>query len=74
MGNKVHNNLTYLKEEAQSIRYQANIEENIVDVGPTKALINFAWFDSLNSIVWNHEVCSRLPKIWENQENGWKLK
>ena len=34
MGNKVHNNLTYLKEEAQSIRYQANIEENIVDVGP----------------------------------------
>ena len=45
---------------------------------PTKALINFAWLDSINSIAWNHEVCSCLLKIKEimkivkNRIKQWK--
>ena len=43
---------------------QTNIEENIMDVKSlTKALINFAWFDSISSITWNHEIYLSLLKI-----------
>ena len=44
---------------------------------PTKAQINFAWVDSMNSIVWSHEVYSCLfkkarksRKLFENDENA----
>ena len=59
----------YLQEESKSIKYQTiifkiNISEDIKNVGPpTKVHITFARIDSMNSLVWNHEVCSCLLKI-----------
>ena len=70
----------YLQEESRSIKYQTiifkiNISEDIKNVGPpTKVHITFARIDSMNSIVWNHEVCSCLLKIEKNQENRLKIK
>ena len=69
-----------IKRNKKSIKYQANnIEENIMNVQPpSKALINFAWVDSMNSIVWNHEVRSclwkieKIKKMVENQRKLWK--
>ena len=53
---------------------QTNIEENIMDVKSlTKALINFAWFDSISSITWNHEIylsLLKIEKMGENSENA----
>ena len=62
----------YLQEESKSIKYQTNIfkiniSEDIENVGPpTKVHITFAQIDSMNSIVWNHEVYSCLLKIKKN--------
>ena len=55
----------YIIKKNQKSTYQANnIEEGIMNVGPpTKALINFAWVCSMNSIVWNHKIYSCLEKI-----------
>ena len=39
---------------------------------PTKALINFAWVDSINSMIWNYEVCSCLRKSRKIKKIGWK--
>ena len=37
-----------------------------MNVGPpSKALIDFAWVDSINSMTWNHEVYSCLRKSRE---------
>ena len=66
----------YLQEESKSIKYQTiifkiNISEDMKNVGPpTKVHITFARIGSMNSIVWNHEVCSCLG----NQENQLKIK
>ena len=58
----------------QSNIKQTNIEENIMDVKSlTKALINFAWFDSISSITWNHEIylsLLKIEKMVENSENA----
>ena len=70
----------YLQEESKSIKYQTiifkiNISEDMKNVGPpTKVHITFARIGSMNSIVWNHEVCSCLLKIEKNQENRLKIK
>ena len=59
----------YLQEESNSIKYQTiifkiNISEDIENVGPpTKVQVDFAWVDSMNSIVWNHRIYSCLLKI-----------
>ena len=44
---------------------------------PTNTQITFAWVSSMNSIIWNHEVCScllkKMRKPWklvENSENA----
>ena len=69
-----------IKKKQKSIKYQTiifkiNISEDIKNVGPpTKVHITFARIDSMNSIVWNHEVCSCLLKIEKNQENRLKIK
>ena len=45
---------------------------------PTKALIDFAWVGSMNSIIWNHEVYSclekikKITKIVKNKRKQWK--
>ena len=39
---------------------------------PTKALINFAWVDSINSMTWNYGVCSCLRKLRKIKKFGWK--
>ena len=65
----------YLQEESKSIKYQTiifkiNISEDIKNVGPpTKVHITFALIDSMNSIVWNHEVCLCLGKSRKSVEN-----
>ena len=65
----------YLQEESKSIKYQTNIfkiniSEDIKNVGPpTKVHITFAHIDSMNSIVWNHEVCSCLGKSRKSVKN-----
>ena len=65
----------YLQEKSNSIKYQTiifkiNISEDIKNVGPpTKVHITFARIDSMNSIVWNHEVCSCLGKSRKSVEN-----
>ena len=70
----------YLQEESKTIKYQTiifkvNIGEDIKNVGPpTKVHITFARIDSMNPIVWNHEVCSCLLRIKKNQENRLKIK
>ena len=70
----------YLQKESRLIKYQKiifkiNNSEDIKNVGPpTKVHITFARIDSMNSIVWNHEVCSCLLKIEKNQENRLKIK
>ena len=62
-----------IKKNKKSIKYQTiifkiNISEDIKNIGPpTKVHITFARIDSMNSIVWNHEVCSCLGKSVENQ-------
>ena len=83
MGNKVSPKQiqAYLQEESKSIEYQKiifkiNISEDIRNIGPpTKVQVDFAWADSMNSIVWNHEVCSCLLKIektMKNKRKEWK--
>ena len=68
-----------IKKDQKSIKYQTiifkiNISEDIMNVGPpTKVHITFARIDSMNSIVWNHEVYSCLLKIEKNQENRLKM-
>ena len=65
----------YLQEKSKSIKYQTiifkvNASEDIKNVGPpTKVHITFAQIDSMNSIVWNHEVCSCLGKSRKSVEN-----
>ena len=64
-----------IKEDKKSTKYQTiifkiNISGDIKNVGPpTKVHITFARIDSMNSIVWNHEVCSCLEKINKMVEN-----
>ena len=41
-----------------------------MDVGPsTKAQFNFAWVNSMNSIIWNHGLYSCLLKIKKIKES-----
>ena len=66
----------YLQEESKSIKYQTiifkiNISGDINNVRPpTKVHITFARIDSMNSIVWNHEVYSCFVENQGNHENS----
>ena len=68
-----------IKKNKKSIKYQTiifkiNTGEDIKNVGPhTKVHITFAQIDSMNSIDWNHEVCSCLGKSRKSVENQIKL-
>ena len=72
----MQNNLTYHKEESQSIKYQANnIEKNIENVGPpTKALIALhelvQWIPLFGIMKLVHACLKKkLRKLAENSEN-----
>ena len=87
MGNKGNSTIN-IKQihkciSSRGIKNQSDIKQTISKriswmSGPSKALINLAWIDSMNFIVWNRRVYSCLLKIEkikqmvESQRKLWK--